>query len=123
MEKELENLISLIKEAPENDKKMVAKAFAFAQKAHENQERLSGEPYFNHAYETAKNLAELGMDTISIAAGLLHDVLEDTKITAEILTKEFGSEILFIVEGVSKLGNLKYHGADRHNESLRKLLL
>lgn len=123
MEKELENLISLIKEAPENDKKLVAKAFEFAQKAHGNQKRLSGEPYFNHAYETAKNLIELGMDATSIAAGFLHDVLEDTKISAEILAKEFGPEILFIVEGVSKLGNLKYHGADRHNESLRKLLL
>jgi GTP pyrophosphokinase len=63
------------------------------------------------------------MDAATVAAGFLHDVLEDTKTDAKTIEKEFGKEVLFIVEGVSKLGTLKYHGADRHNEPLRKLLL
>lgn len=123
MEKELENLISSIKEATESDKELVAKAFEFAKVAHGDQKRKSGETYFNHLLETAKNIAELGMDATSVAAGLLHDILEDTKTPAETFKAEFGEEILFIVEGVTKLGTLKYRGADRHNESLRKLLL
>jgi GTP pyrophosphokinase len=123
MEKNLENTLSLIPNASEEDKKLVEKAYDFAQKAHEGQKRLSGEPYFNHLMETAKNLARLGMDATTVAAGFLHDVLEDTNTAAETIEKEFGKEVRFIVEGVSKLGTLKYHGADQHNESLRKLLL
>lgn len=110
-----------VKNKMENE--LVRKASDFAQKAHEGQMRLSGEPYFNHLFETAKNLVDLGMDTTSVVAGFLHDTLEDTETNAETLEKEFGKEVLFIVEGVSKLGTLKYHGTDRYNESLRKLLL
>lgn len=123
MEKELQNLISLIKEATEEDKKMVTKAFDFAKSAHKDQKRKSGEPYFNHLLATAKNITELGMDATTVVAGLLHDILEDTKTSPETLKKEFGEEILFIVLGVSKLGTLKYRGTDRYNEPLRKLLL
>ena len=123
MEKELENLISILTDITVEEKNLIEKAYNFAQKAHEGQKRLSGEPYFNHLFETAKNIAGLGMDTTTIVAGLLHDILEDTGTDPGIVKKEFGEEVLFIVEGVSKLGTLKYHGADRHNESLRKLLL
>ncbi len=105
------------------ENELMRKAHDFAKTAHEGQKRLSGEPYFNHLFETAKNLAELGMDATTVAAGFLHDILEDTKTNPETIKKEFGEEVLFIVEGVSKLGTLKYHGADRYNESLRKLLL
>jgi len=63
------------------------------------------------------------MDDVSVAAGLLHDTIEDTETKIETLKKEFGDEVAFIVEGVTKLGTLKYRGADQHNESLRKLLL
>lgn len=123
MERRIEEITSILKSPDEKDKNLILKAAYFAEKAHEGQKRNSGEPYFNHLFETAKNLADMKMDATSIAAGFLHDTLEDTSVTKDTLEKEFGKEITFIVEGVTKLGNLRYHGADRHNESLRKLLL
>ncbi len=102
---------------------LIEKAYIFAQKAHEGQKRESGEPYFIHVFETAKNLARFGMDAKTIVAGLLHDVLEDTQITEEELTKEFGEEIVFLVKGITKLGTLKYRGHERHVESLRKFFI
>lgn len=123
METDVESIISLLAKASEEEKELVRKASNFVKKAHGGQMRLSGELYYNHLFETAKNLALLGMDATTVAAGFLHDVLEDTKTEAKTIEKEFGKEVLFIVEGVSKLGTLKYRGADRHNEALRKLLL
>lgn len=123
MENDVEKVISLLTKASKEEKELVRKAYNFAKKAHGEQTRFSGELYFNHLFETAKSLAELGMDTTSIVAGFLHDTLEDTETSAETLEKEFGKEVLFIVEGVSKLGTLKYRGVDRYNEALRKLLL
>jgi len=123
MEKELENLISLLTKSSSEEKVLARKAYDFAKRAHEGQRRMSGEPYLIHPLETAINLARLGMDTTSIIAGLLHDTLEDTGVKIGDIEKEFGKEIGFIVEGVTKLGTLKYHGSDQHNESLRKLLL
>ncbi len=105
------------------DEELIKKAYKFAERAHEGQKRMSGEPYFVHVFETAKILAKLGMDTQTIAAGLLHDVLEDTKITEEEIKKEFGSDILFLIKGVTKLGTLKYRGHERHVESLRKFFV
>lgn len=105
------------------DEELVEKAYNFALKAHEGQKRESGEPYFTHVYETAKTLAKLGMDGKTIAAGLLHDSLEDTHISEEEFEKEFGSDILFLVKGVTKLGTLKYRGHERHVESLRKFFI
>lgn len=105
------------------EENLLRKAYNFAQLAHEGQKRKSGEPYFIHVYETAKNLAKLGMDTKTIAAGLMHDVLEDTQITEEEMEKEFGKEIVFLVKGVTKLGTLKYRGHERHVESLRKFFM
>ncbi|MBI5139307.1 bifunctional (p)ppGpp synthetase/guanosine-3',5'-bis(diphosphate) 3'-pyrophosphohydrolase [Candidatus Nomurabacteria bacterium] len=105
------------------EEELLTKAFIFAQKAHEKQLRLSGEPYFIHVYETAKILAKLGMDTQTIAAGLLHDVLEDTPVKEEELEKNFGKDIVFLVKGVTKLGTLKYRGHQRHVESLRKFFI
>ncbi|OHB15370.1 MAG: hypothetical protein A2431_03725 [Candidatus Zambryskibacteria bacterium RIFOXYC1_FULL_39_10] len=123
MDTDVNNLLSLLTKSSLGEKELVKKAYEFAQKAHEGQKRLSGEPYFNHLFATAKSIAELGMDAITVSAGLLHDTLEDTETKSETIEKEFGKDVLFIVEGVSKLGALKYRGADRHNESLRKLLL
>ena len=105
------------------EQELITKAYAFAEKAHEGQKRLSGDPYFIHPFETAKILAKLGMDTQTVAAGLLHDVLEDTKIKEEGLKKEFGEDIVFLVKGVTKLGTLKYRGHERHVESLRKFFV
>jgi len=102
---------------------LLEKAYKFAGMAHLGQKRMSGEPYFNHIFETAKILATLGMDAETIAVGFLHDVLEDTKVTEEEMEKEFGKEITFLVKGVTKLGTLKYRGHERHVESLRKFFI
>ncbi|PIZ85687.1 hypothetical protein COX94_02310 [Candidatus Nomurabacteria bacterium CG_4_10_14_0_2_um_filter_33_9] len=102
---------------------LIKKSYEFAERAHEGQKRMDGKPYFSHAFETAKILAELGTDAETISAGLLHDVLEDTKITEEEMKKEFGENIVFLVNGVTKLGTLKYRGHERHVESLRKFFV
>lgn len=102
---------------------IVKKSFHFAQVAHEKQKRHSGEPYFNHLRETALILAELGASGQTISAGLLHDSIEDVGVSREEIVKEFGEETAFLVDGVTKLGHLKYKGADKHNESLRKLFV
>jgi len=105
------------------DEELIKKAYEFAERAHTGEKRLSGEPYFFHVFETAKILAKLGMGASTIVAGLLHDVLENTKITEEELKKEFGENIVFLINGVTKLGTLKYHGHERHVESLRKFFV
>ncbi|MFA6353565.1 MAG: RelA/SpoT family protein [Candidatus Paceibacterota bacterium] len=102
---------------------LLKKAYDFAEKAHAGQKRMSGEPYFIHPFETAKILASLGMDTQTIVAGLLHDVLEDTSTKEEEIQKNFGDDILFLIKGVTKLGTLKYRGHERHVESLRKFFV
>lgn len=105
------------------DELLLQKAYAFAEAAHEGQKRMSGEPYFFHVFETAKIIAKLGMDIQTIVAGLLHDTIEDTKVTEEDIKKEFGEDILFLINGVTKLGTLKYRGHERHVESLRKFFV
>jgi len=123
MQTNTENISILLVKTNKEESELIKKAYYFAKEMHKEQKRLDGKPYFNHLFETAKNISELGMDATAVAAGFLHDILENTQIKPETIEKEFGKEILFIVEGVSKLGTLKYRGADRHNESLRKLLL
>lgn len=105
------------------DAKIIEKAYAFSENAHKGVTRYSGEPYFVHPAAVAKILAEMGMDAATVAAGLLHDAIEDAKATEEEVKKEFGAEVLFLVEGVTKLGKHKYRGAERHAESLRRLLV
>jgi GTP pyrophosphokinase len=102
---------------------LVERAYAFASKAHEGHTRYSGEPYFIHPSAVARHLAELGMDAETIAAALMHDAIEDAKATPEEVEREFGPEVLFLVEGVTKLGKHKYQGGERHAESLRRLLV
>lgn len=105
------------------DKALITRAYEFAKRAHEGQKRYSGEPYINHLAEVSRMLAEIGMGVNTVAAGLLHDTIEDTQVTPEEIQKEFGDEILFLVQGVTKLGSVRYYGSDRHNESLRKLFV
>ncbi len=105
------------------DKTLVERAYEFAKKAHEGHTRYSGEPYFIHPAAVAKHLAELGMDAQTVAAALLHDAIEDAMATSEDVEREFGAEVLFLVEGVTKLGKHKYQGTERHAESLRRLLV
>lgn len=102
---------------------LVEKAYEYAKRAHEGQTRYSGEPYFVHPAAAAKTLAEYGMDATTIGAGLLHDAIEDGKVSRAEMEKEFGKELLFIVDGVTKLGTHKYRGIERHAESLRRLLV
>lgn len=106
-----------------SDLAQITHAYEFAQDAHKNHKRYSGEPYMVHLHETAKNLSKLGMGSVTIAAGLLHDVLEDTGIEATALREKFGEEITLLVEGVTKLGTIKYRGLKRHTESLRKFFI
>lgn len=116
-------IIALMKDPGDADKTLVLKAFAFADKAHAGQLRASGEPYIIHPFNTALILAEFKADAETIAAGLLHDTVEDTNVTLEDIEKEFGKQVAFMVEGVTKLGTLKYRGSNRHSESLRKLFV
>lgn len=102
---------------------LIKEAYEFAEKAHEDKERYSGDPYFTHVFETAKILAEIGMSPTVVAAGLLHDTIEDSDVTDEDIEQKFGGEILFLVEGVTKLGTLRFQGLTRHAESLRKLFV
>jgi len=113
----------LLDNPSEKDVVLVQKAYDFAKKAHEGELRLSGDPYFNHLFATAKNIAELGMRAETVAAGFLHDCMEDGKATAEEIKKEFGEGILSLVEGVTKLGKIRYQGTTRYNENLRKLFM
>lgn len=105
------------------DKELIEKAYNFSKNAHEGQFRNSGEPYFNHLVYTAINIARQNMDTDTIVAGLLHDVLEDTGTSEEDIKKEFGDDILFLIQGVTKLGTIKYKGVERHVESMRKFFI
>ncbi len=102
---------------------LVKRAYSFAEHAHHGQKRYSGDPYFLHVAAVGHTLAEMGMDATTIAAGLLHDVVEDAAVSEDDIEKEFGKEIRFLVDGVTKLGKLKYHGVERHVESLRKLFV
>lgn len=112
-----------ISQATEADQKMISEAFDFASKAHEGHKRYSGEPYMSHVAAVALRLAEMGLGPRTVTAALLHDTIEDTKVTAEDIRERFGDEVLFLVEGVTKLSSVRYYGSDRHNESLRKLFV
>ncbi len=118
-----EEILGLMKNPTNKDRLLIKKALIFAEQAHQGQKRASGDPYIIHPYNTALILAEFQTDAETIAAGLLHDTIEDTAITLADLEKEFGRQIAFMVEGVTKLGQLKYRGVKRHTESLRKLFV
>lgn len=120
---DLKEILDLMKNPKKEDVDIVTKAYNFAENTHINHKRSSGEPYFNHLFETSKVLAELNMDTATISAGLLHDSIEDAGVKEENIKKEFGDEIFFLVNGVTKLGTLKYRDNKRHLESMRKLFV
>ncbi|PCI19994.1 hypothetical protein COB64_02790 [Candidatus Wolfebacteria bacterium] len=121
---DVKEIFDLFKTTPtEADMKKITQAYEFAEEAHREQKRNSGEPYFVHVFEVGKNLARLGMDIKTIQAGLLHDTIEDTDITEDDIEKKFGKSVLFLVNGVTKLGTLKYKGRERHVESLRKFFI
>ena len=102
---------------------LIEKACLFAQEKHADQVRYSGLPYYTHLFEVGKMLAEIGMPAEVIAAGVLHDTIEDTDTTAQELKKEFGSAIAFLVDSVSHLGEIRYQGLDMRVQSLQKLFV
>ena len=109
---------------PNYDMDIISKAYDVAEEMHRNQLRKSGEEYLIHPLAVAVILAELGMDSETIAAGLLHDVIEDTSYTVEDMTKDFGTEVTELVDGVTKLSALKFESKEeRQAENLRKMFL
>lgn len=108
---------------PAANLEMVSNAYNFSKQAHQGQLRESGDPYFEHPYEVALILADLELDMETIAAGLLHDVLEDTEVTREELKKQFGPVVLMLVEGVTKLEKLPFRNRFEHQaENMRKMI-
>ena len=139
---EIDRLIEQVKSYDKHaDDDLIRRAYEFAAVAHKDQLRLTGDPYITHPLETAKILAELEMDSTSIAAALLHDVVEDAHVTLKDLTKEFNQEIATLVDGVTKLKladfevsnpepdpdaaarKRKHHEFRRSAENLRKIFL
>ena len=102
----------------------LSKAFNFALEAHKDQKRISGAPYVVHPVAVADILAELKLDSATIITGLLHDTIEDTKTTYDVVLKEFGKEVADLVDGVTKISALEEKAADNSQaENFRKLIL
>lgn len=122
---EIDNLLEeILSYYPDADLDKVRAAYAFAQKAHKNQFRVSGEPYIVHPLGVAKILAELQMDLDTIIASFLHDVLEDTDITYDDLESRFGKDVVELVDGVTKLSKIAFRSSEeRQVENLRKMFL
>jgi GTP pyrophosphokinase len=120
----IEQIINQVKNNhPDADTEPLQRAFLFAQKAHGDQKRKSGEPYIQHPLHTAYILSQIRADIPTIIAGILHDVPEDTATTLSDIEKEFGEEVAHLVEGITKLSKIKYRGITRYRESLRKMFL
>ena len=120
----MENTLTTIKQTYASDGGMVLKAYEYAKQAHANQKRASGEPYFIHPCAVADILMELGLDGATIAAALLHDVIEDTESTAEDIKREFGEEVLDLVSGVTKLEKIVFKSQeDAEAENFRKIFV
>ncbi len=109
---------------PKADIQLIEKAYVYSAKVHQGQVRLSGEPYLSHVMEAAYILAQMKMDVVCIAAGMLHDTLEDTSATPDDIERLFGAEALRIVDGVTKISKLKFNSAEeRQAENVRKMIL
>jgi GTP pyrophosphokinase len=119
------NLIAKIRAYnPQVDVSLIEKAFDYAKQLHEGQSRLSGEPFIIHPLAVAELLAEIEQDQVTIAAGLLHDVIEDGNIPKEAIAEKFSEEIAYLVEGVTKLGQIVFESREvRQAENFRKMLL
>ena len=110
--------------SPEADLELLRRAYVFSALEHKGQVRHSGEPYLVHPLEVADFLADMKMDVVAVAAGLLHDVVEDTLTTPERIAELFGAEIAHVVEGVTKIGAIPFSSSEeRQAENFRKMLL
>src|SRR6266550_3274625 len=106
------------------DLKEIQRAFAFAEESHRGQKRLSGEDFIEHPIGVATILADLGMDTTTLVAALLHDVVEDTDLTLEQIEKEFGRQVTEIVDGLTKLDKITFRSREAEQaENVRKMMV
>lgn len=120
----IDQLIQKTKEThPEADTELLSLAYEFADNAHKGQYRLDGEPRIQHCLHTAFLLAQIKADFNTIMAGLLHDLPENTEYEIKDIEKNFGREAALLVEGVTKLGKIKYRGVEKYKENLRKMFL
>lgn len=117
----LKEIIEAMRTKSAEDVATVTKAYEFTRDAHKDQRRYSGDPYFVHPAEVGFLLSEAGADAQAIAAGMLHDTIEDAGVKPNTIEEQFGHDVLSLVAGVTKLGTLRYRGMERHTESLRKL--
>src|SRR6476620_1672765 len=122
---EIPDLIDRVRSyQPAADAELITRAYDFSQKAHDGQKRKSGDPYFIHPASVAGIITELRLDTASVCAGLLHDVVEDTLATTKDIEREFGNEIASLVDGVTKLGKINFTSKeDRQAENFRKMVV
>jgi guanosine-3',5'-bis(diphosphate) 3'-pyrophosphohydrolase len=120
-----EDLVEKVRAAnPETDAELLRRAYVFSAYEHKGQTRRSGEPYLVHPLEVADILADMRMDAVAVAAGLLHDIVEDTPTSVERIRELFGEEVAHVVEGVTKLSALQFASSEeRQAENFRKMLL
>src|SRR3954470_21257797 len=121
----VDSLVELVKSYhPAADVDLIRKAYRYSELAHDGQMRKSGDPYFIHPASVAGIITELRLDTASVCAGLLHDVVEDTLTTTKDIEREFGGEIASLVDGVTKLGKINFTSKeDRQAENFRKMVV
>ena len=114
----------LQKNRPGEEPRLMRRAFTFAADCHSGQKRKTGEPYLSHVLEVAHLLADMGLDEVTLASALLHDTIEDTPATLQKINREFGITVGRCVDGVTKIGRLRYHSSEaRQAETFRKMLL
>ena len=125
IEERFQHLLETVhRNRPNDDLDVIRRAWAFCVQQHEGQRRASGEPYIIHPLEVCQILADLRMDSTAIAAGLLHDAVEDTDVTSPEIAKRFNEQVAHIVEGVTKLDKIKFANREDHQaENIRKMLL
>lgn len=117
-------LAKVAQSRPHDDREIIRKAYEFSLKHHEGQTRASGEPFLIHPLEVALVLADMKLDSTAIAAGLLHDAIEDTPVTNDDIRKEFGDQVVHIVEGVTKIDKIDFASREeRQAENVRKMVL
>ena len=116
--------VSTVRGLDDEGREALERAYRFAARAHEGQSRLSGAPFITHGLEVARILATMGLDSSTVAAGLLHDVVEDTEIGLDEIGKEFGPEIAGLVDGMTKIGRLRFSSPEeRQAEAARRMLV
>ena len=125
LDAKFEHLLATVhRNRPNDDLDLIRRAWAFCIQQHDGQKRASGEPYIVHPLEVCQILADYKMDSTAIAAGLLHDAVEDTDVTSPEIAKRFNDQVAHIVEGVTKLDKIKFARAEEHQaENIRKMLL